>query len=397
MKILVVQESDWVERGPHQSHHLMERMAKKGHEVRVIDYELLWRDNKRQKIISDRKIFRNVQKAVDGGKITVIRPPIIKLPFIEYISLIFTHRNEIKRQIEEFKPDVIVGFSILNANIAIRFAKKKGILFIYYILDELFRLVPQKHFWLLARLIEQKNMKNADKVLAINEQLRNYTIQMGAKRTNTALLRTGVDLERYDQKLSGIEIRNQYGIKANDTVLLFMGWLYNFSGLNEVVKELSRHSNEPYHHIKLLIVGEGDSFADLQKIRREHGLEDQVILAGRQPYEKIPEFIAAADICLLPAYSTEKIMQNIVPIKMYEYMIMKKPVIATKLPGIMKEFGLNHGIIYVTKPEDVLDKAVEMVESGTLEEHGSKARKFVENYSWDNVVNDFEMILKEII
>jgi len=25
MKILVVQESDWIEKGPHQSHHLMEK------------------------------------------------------------------------------------------------------------------------------------------------------------------------------------------------------------------------------------------------------------------------------------------------------------------------------------------------------------------------------------
>ena len=39
MKILMVQESDGVKRGPHQNHHLMERLSMKGHEVRVIDYE----------------------------------------------------------------------------------------------------------------------------------------------------------------------------------------------------------------------------------------------------------------------------------------------------------------------------------------------------------------------
>ena len=36
MKILVVQESNWIAKGPHQSHHLMERMVSRGHEVRVI-------------------------------------------------------------------------------------------------------------------------------------------------------------------------------------------------------------------------------------------------------------------------------------------------------------------------------------------------------------------------
>ena len=36
---------------------------------------------------------------------------------------------------------------------------------------------------------------------------------------------------------------------------------------------------------------------------------------------------------------------------------MGKPVITTKLPGIMKEFGNNNGVIYVDKLEDVIEKA----------------------------------------
>lgn len=37
------------------------------------------------------------------------------------------------------------------------------------------------------------------------------------------------------------------------------------------------------------------------------------------------------------------------PIKMYEYMAAGKPVIAESLPGIMKEFGSDNGVIYVDK------------------------------------------------
>ena len=40
MKILLIQETDWIKRGPHQQHHLMERLALKGHEIVVIDYEI---------------------------------------------------------------------------------------------------------------------------------------------------------------------------------------------------------------------------------------------------------------------------------------------------------------------------------------------------------------------
>jgi len=43
MRILVVQESDWLKRNPHQQHHLMERLSQKAHEIRVIDYDIDWR------------------------------------------------------------------------------------------------------------------------------------------------------------------------------------------------------------------------------------------------------------------------------------------------------------------------------------------------------------------
>jgi len=45
MKLLVLQETDWIKRGPHQQHHLMDRMALRGHEVHVIDYDICGRAN----------------------------------------------------------------------------------------------------------------------------------------------------------------------------------------------------------------------------------------------------------------------------------------------------------------------------------------------------------------
>jgi glycosyltransferase involved in cell wall biosynthesis len=391
MKILIVQESDWIERGPHQSHHLMERLSKRGHEVRVIDYEILWRLHGDKSLISKREVFKNECKAVEGGDITVIRPAIIKFPVMDYVSLLYTHRREIKRQLSEFNPDVIIGFGILNAMLALRLARK--IPFVYYLIDSLHKLVPQKAFQPLARYIESKNMKNADRVIVINEKLMDYAIKMGANPDATCVVRAGIDLERYNPNIDGSGIRAQYGIKKDDLVLFFMGVLYNFSGLKEVAIELAKNKNET---IKLLIVGEGDAFDDLQRIREEYHLDNQIILTGKKPYQEIPAFIAASDICLLSAYSSEKIMQDIVPIKMYEYMAMGKPVITTKLPGVMKEFGEDHGVIYVDKPEDVVKKAIELVENRSIKEEGKKAQGFVEKYSWDDVVDDFEGVLEEV-
>jgi len=387
MNILVVQESDWVEKGPHQSHHLFERLSVKGHKIRVIDFEISWRSHEKE-LFSKRKVFKNQHKAIKDGNITVIRPPIIKLPLLEYFSLIHSHRKEIKKQIKEFHPDVIVGFGILNANIAINLAKKNKIPFVYYIIDSLNTLVPQKFLRKIAKIIERRNMVGSDKVLSINEGLREYTARMGADLKKTDVIRAGIDFKRYNLKIKGGSLRKEYGIKDDELVLFFMGWLYDFSGLKEVASSLLGHKK-----IKLLIVGEGDAYEDLKKIKDRFG--DKIILTGKQPFEKIPKFISASDVCLLPAYNNE-VMRDIVPIKMYEYMAMEKPVISTKLPGIILEFGNDNGVIYVDKPEDVVEKVLELSKKNRIGLEGKKARKFVEKNSWDGLTDEFEEYLFEL-
>jgi glycosyltransferase involved in cell wall biosynthesis len=391
MKILVVQESDWFDRGPLQSHHLMERLSKRGHEIIVIDTDIRTKNNKK-KLVSKREEFKQVHKVIEEGNVTVIRPSIIKIPVLNYLSLIFTHTREIQRQLDDFKPDVIVGFGILNANIANYLGKKRGIPFVYYIIDELHRLVPQKFFQIPARIIECKNMKNADKIISINEGLREYTIRMGAKKERTEVVPGGVELDFFNKIDTNI-VREKYGIKDDEIILFFMGLLYRFSGLIEVAKDLEKLND---NKIKLLILGKGDLWEDLQNIKKKNGMDKRIIMEGWKPYEEIPKYLAAADICLLPAQKND-IMMNIVPIKIYEYMAMGKPVIATKLPGMMKEFGEGNGVVFVDQPYDVILKVKEMCSVNSTKVEGNKARKFVEPFRWESITKDFESLLIEVI
>ncbi len=394
MRILITQESDWLKRNPLQQHHLAEILSLRGHDIRVIDYELLWKTQGRRELYSRRQIFNNVSKIYNGANITVIRPGIIKIPGLDYASLIFSHRKEIIQQIKEFNPDVIVGLGILSSYLAAKAAKKNNLPFIYHWLDVLHWLIPFKPFQPFGKMVETKTLKHADRVLVISDKLKDFVTGLGASPKRVQVLRPGVLINRFDPSISGTTVRKQYGIKKNDIVLFFMGWLYKFSGLKEVALELAKTKS---NNLKLLIVGEGDVYDELQQIRQKYNLQDRLILTGQKPYREIPVLIAASDICLLPAYPKEKVMQDGVPAKLYEYMAMKKPVISTRLPAVMREFGQDNGLFYVDKPEDAVAKAVELVRNSNLEEIGSKARNFVEKYSWDSITNEFEQILDEVI
>jgi len=228
-------------------------------------------------------------------------------------------------------------------------------------------------------------------VITINDKLKDYVLKAGASLNRTYTVKAGIDLEQFNPSINDGVIRKRYGLGKFDTVLFFMGWLYHFSGLREVISRLI-HSDG----LKVLVVGEGDDFEYLKQLVSRYGLENKVILTGKQPYHLMPSFISASDICLLPAYPNERIMKDIVPIKMYEYMAMAKPVIATRLSGVVKEFGEDNGVVYVDGPEDVISKAKELISNDKIGKLGIKARKFVEKYSWDKITDEFEKILQGI-
>lgn len=395
MRILVVQDGDWIKKGPHQQHHLMEILSSKGYEITAICYDQLWKSDEKS-LISKREEIPNVCRFYSGANITVIRPWFIKIPILDYISFLFSSRKEIKKSIKAFKPDVVIGFtSVLSNYWGMRFARKKNIPFIYYWTDVIHTLIPSKPFQQIAKLIEKKIIKGSTGVMVINEGLKDYLVDFGVKPSFIQVIPGGIDFNRFDtSKIDSSQIREKYGISKDDLVLFFMGWIYEFSGLTEVVLELSK-IKDMRQDIKIMVVGEGEHYPQLKESVENRHMQDQVILTGHRSYEEIPQLIASADICLLPAHNND-IMKDIVPIKMYEYLAMHKPVISTKLHGVMKEFGHDNGVIYADTPEDVLKKVIELNKEN-IQRNSLKAAEFIKNYDWNVIVSKFEFLLKSLM
>lgn len=396
MRILIVQETDWLKRGPHDQHHLAEKMSLRGHHIRVIDHENLWRSANGSGLYSHHRVFNNVSKIYEGGRVTVIRPGIlkVKIPGADYLSLIYSHRVEIERQMQEFEPDVVVGLDILNAYLAAKAARRNGVPFIYYWIDLLHQLIPFRYFRPLGRIIEGKTLEQTDVVLTSNISLRKRVIEIGAPPERTFVLQHGISFERFNPDYVDRDLmRNQMGIKPDDIVIGYVGRLSRLTGIREVISELARVGN---HNLRFLVIGTGSREAELRQMQAELGLQEKLIITGRRPYDEIPALLAASDICALP-FQNVALMRDIVPVKVFDYVSMGKPVISTRLPGMVEEFGEGNGIVYVERPEGIIKKAIELVDRGNLEELGVKARAFVKGNSWDAITDEFESILVQAV
>ena len=175
-----------------------------------------------------------------------------------------------------------------------------------------------------------------------------------------------------------------------------MGWIYEIAGMKELARHLGEYK-EKYPNYKILVVGDGDAYEEMCEIRDEYDMADQLIMTGKQPFEKIPEFLASADFCLLPAHIDEPIMQDIVPIKIYEYLAMKKVVIASELPGLSKEFGYGNGIEYIQDATEVLETAKNIIDNKKYDEITGNAREYVKSNDWEAITDKFEESMKKLL
>jgi glycosyltransferase involved in cell wall biosynthesis len=399
MRILMVHDNGWWNKGPHQHHHLMERLSAKGHQVVVVEYDHLWRaktGSMTSPHISRGNVRTGLRRFYDKADVTCLSPGFIKIPFLDYASLAATFRLQIRHAIERFLPDVVVGFTgVISAYWGAILAESMHIPYIDYWLDATDQLVPEAFLRPVARIMKRSTIKKATLVLTLNETLREYVIELGANPSTTQVLPGGVDLRTFDPAaISSQRMRDKYGLSKDDLVLFFMGWIYDFAGLQEAVLELARY-REARPDLKLLIVGEGEFYKTLQEIARESPARASVVFTGRVPYAEIPELIAAADIALLPAHENE-IMRNAVPIKIYEYLAMHKPVLCTKLPGIMREFGHNCGIRYIEKPEDAVGVAANLTRD-ELQILKMQAKEFIKDCNWDKITARFEETLTSVV
>jgi glycosyltransferase involved in cell wall biosynthesis len=400
MRILAVQETDWIDRNPILHHRMLEALSTLGHEVRVVDFEILWRQRGWLPLWQRRREIYHVHRFFDDTNVTVIRPAMLRIPGLGRPSWLGANWAELSQQFDSFRPDVVVAYSISNAYLALLLARKYRVPFVYHLLDALHTLVEPPLLRPIARAVEQRVLGSADRIIVVNTHLKSYAVELGADASRLDVIPMGVTVSR-DPGVDGETIRAALNLSESDFVLLFVGWLYTFSGLRELVIELGRQK-VGLPDVKLLIVGDGDLLPELHRLRAELDLEDCLILTGRRPRQEMAGYIAAADMCLLPAHRNVT-MEHIVPAKIIEYMEQGKPVIATRLPGLEAEFGTLPGMHYVDTPGQVLDRVRALLSGSvsarlTAAQLGESCFQFMQRREdWDTVTARFETVLSDAV
>lgn len=398
MKILIIHEVEWFEKVIFEPHHFAEIFSLNGHDVFVIDCAIP--DFKNLTKGMKTRVLKNSSRVYDGANVTVIRPPTLLVKGLNRIFHFITCENVIRDTIIKNKIDIILLYGVAtNGKQSIKVAKEMKIPIIYRALDISHGLIRIPIIKQIVRYYEKFVIRNVDKILTTTPDLARYVNEMGGEKEKTETFPLGVNIKDFKPMKKDLSLCDRLGIGKDDLVVVFMGTLYQFSGLENIIKNI-KYIKKNHPTLKLLIVGGGPSFNKIKKLIQEKKLKTEIIMTGFVPQHEIPRYIALADICINP-FDVNFVTNRILPTKILEYFACGKPVLSTPLSGTKEVLpDEKYGIIYSDSNKFVQTLSDLLLNTERLTQLGNNGYIYTKNnHDWEilskKILNSFKELIKK--
>lgn len=166
--------------------------------------------------------------------------------------------------------------------------------------------------------------------------------------------------------------------------IIYVGGLAKIRGISEIVQSLE-YIDEKLR-VKLKLLGQFTE-SDFEKEVRAIESFSKVDFVGLVPHEEVYSHLSTADIGLVLLHPTPRYVTSM-PVKMFEYMLVGLPVIASNFP-LWKEIieGNNCGLtVNPMNPREIAAAIEYLLKRPELkEEMGKNGRKAVlEKYNWES-------------
>lgn len=252
----------------------------------------------------------------------------------------------------------------------------------------------------LVRLLEwmEKIMyASAGHIVTVGEGYRRRLLEKGVSGERISVVMNGVNRELFMPREPDAELKRKYGVQ-NKFICSYSGTIGMACGLNIVLDAARKLKNRGIEDLVFMLVGDGASRKELEAEARERQL-DNIIFTGRQPKEKMPDFLAISDVCLVHLRKTD-LFTTVMPSKIFESSGMAKPII-NGVGGFAAEFIEKSGAGINIEPEnsDQLIDAMLLLrdEVGLRESYGNSGREYViANFDRDKLAQDYMNVIGNI-
>jgi len=302
------------------------------------------------------------------------------------------------------KPDVIYerisGWSILPALVAKIFntpyiAEVNGLLVEELKIDH----YPSIYIKMCA-FNERRNYNYSKKIVCVTSGIKNGLINLyNVPSEKIVVINNGANTDLF-YPIDSEAARAKLKLEVSKKYICFVGNLARWQGVEYLIEAapliLKRCPN-----LSFLIIGDGLMKSKLIQLTHKFGVFDNFIFTGSVPYDKVPLYINAGNVCVAPFIMERNARIGLSPLKLYEYMACGKPVVASAISGVSEVLELSKGGISVPpeNSEALADAIAVLLENDVLgRELGMNGLHYVMiNHSWSNIAKKLINVCEDAI
>ena len=236
------------------------------------------------------------------------------------------------------------------------------------------------------KAVAGRYLRKAERIIAETQILKDAMVEhWRIAEPAVSVVALGVDRELFATS-DQARAREELGLSSSATILLYSGVLDETHDLRPVVTALGRAE---LRDIELHIVGDGVLRGELESLASQG--EAVVKFHGRAPYERIPTYISAADLCLAPyepaAFPGGQVAYS--SLKIPEYMSVGRPVVSVPSGRVLELIeDRATGFLFENRAEEWDEFLRHLPEREWLAQMGDAAARSGLD-SWDDVARAY--------
>lgn len=204
----------------------------------------------------------------------------------------------------------------------------------------------------------KKYIQGCRAIMPLTFRIKEDLVKLGVPESKIMVSADAVDLEVFDIQMDKQTARQELHLKVDKIILGYTGSLKT-KGLDKGVMTILQAAaklKSVFNNLHVVLVGGGPEDTDFySNLGQELGVEKMVTFVPKVDQRTLAVYQKAFDILLMPFPNIKHYAYYMSPLKMFEYLAAKRPIIASDLPSIREV--LSESSCYFVKAGEAEDLA----------------------------------------
>jgi glycosyltransferase involved in cell wall biosynthesis len=198
--------------------------------------------------------------------------------------------------------------------------------------------------------------KRAAGIVALTDGVRQSLINKGVPSKKIIVAHDAVRLDMFKNDYKKDFIRKELHLPTDKKIVIYTGHLFAWKGVHVLAAAAKQLATDT------VIVFVGGLQKDVEEFKSKYFDSPNILVLGHKSRSEIPKYLAGADILALPNSGHTDISYSYTsPLKLFEYMAAKRPIVASDLPSLRETLSGQNAFLVPADNVDALAQAIKSI------------------------------------